>query len=376
MKNLTLLLAPIVLLTACGGQGQMTQAPALTSLAETSTSAECSRLSLESAIDSTLQSIVTDVNDFSFYVEDINGDSYEFNRGNSTLQTPYESASTSKWVTAAVIMQLVDSGLLSLTDTPNTFLSQDEWPMPARDPLSGLTLAQLLSFTSGLNRTPICTNAPNSEFFACINNIARNNRLFNSTPGAEFYYGSSHLQVAGAMAIKALGGEDADYGWSDVFANFKSLTGLFPTSAYNLPSVENPRLAGGMTWTGEEYINFIRAFRDLDFYTSPAIVDQMTSDQLNGAVVANSPALDGIGEDWHYGFGMWVECHQSIFSDACLPTEQVSSPGAYGAYPFLNIAEGYFGLVARQGELGTFSEGYAIYDAIRDDVEAWAACPN
>lgn len=281
-------------------------------------------------MDSTLQSIVTDVNDFSFYVEDINGDSYEFNRGNSTLQTPYESASTSKWVTAAVIMQLVDSGLLSLTDTPNTFLSQDEWPMPARDPLSGLTLAQLLSFTSGLNRTPICTNAPNSDFF----------------------------------------------GWSDVFANFKSLTGLFPTSAYNLPSVENPRLAGGMTWTGEEYINFIRAFRDLDFYTSPAIVDQMTSDQLNGAVVANSPALDGIGEDWHYGFGMWVECHQSSFSDACLPTEQVSSPGAYGAYPFLNIAEGYFGLVARQGELGTFSEGYAIYDAIRDDVEAWAACPN
>lgn len=367
MKRFALITAVALLLQACGGSDSSGGDPPESG---TPVPQQCLRSVIEANLDSALQVVSTDV-DFSFYLEDINGDSYEFNRGSSTLQTPYESASTSKWVSAAIIMQLVDVGLLSLDDSPQDFLNAESWPVENDDPLAAITLRQLLSFTSGLTEDALCSNLPNADYFACVATTAERNIGNGEVPGETFNYGSAHLQVAGAMAIEALD----ESSWAALFTNFKSLTGLFPNSSYNLPSTSNPRLAGGMTWTAEDYINFIRAFRDVDFYTSDMVVNQIASDQLSEANIGNSPALSGIGEDWHYGFGVWIECHQNPFSEsACTPEQQISSPGAYGAYPFLNREEGYFGIVARQGELGTFREGYALFDGVRDLVEDWAAC--
>ena len=57
-----------------------------------------------------------------------------------------------------------------------------------------------------------------------------------------------------------------------------------------------------------------------------------------------------------------------------------SSPGAYGAYPFVDLEHGYFGIVARQVDFdianevyGTFPEGVNLFRRIQDDAEAWAA---
>lgn len=367
-----LLMAASALLQACGGGGSTDATTGLHLAVSPTASVQCSRSAIESHLDVALQRLPTDVEDFTFYLEDINGDFYEFNRGDSTLQTPYASASTSKWVTAAVIMQLVDVGLLRLDDRPSDLLDETAWPLPESSPLNDITLRQLLNFTSGLTSDALCTHLPDAEFFQCIGQTVLANADSEYRPGSHFYYGSAHLQVAGAMAVKALD----EQSWANVFANFKSLTGLFPNSRYNLPSSDNPRLAGGMTWTGEDYVTFIRAFRDVDFYTSDMVINQITRDQLADATIDHSPALDSLGEDWHYGYGLWTECHQRTFSRRCQPATQVSSPGAYGAYPFLNTRDGYFGLIARQGPLGSFREGYALFDQVRGLVESWASCPR
>lgn len=44
-------------------------------------------------------------------------------------------------------------------------------------------------------------------------------------------------------------------------------------------------------------------------------------------------------------------------------------------YPLLGSSHGYFGIVARQGTLGTFPNGIAIERSVRADVEQWLACP-
>lgn len=52
-----------------------------------------------------------------------------------------------------------------------------------------------------------------------------------------------------------------------------------------------------------------------------------------------------------------------------------SSPGAYGAYPFIDFDHHYFGILARQGKLGTFREGDQLFGVIAADVTRWAdAC--
>ena len=331
-------------------------------------SSNCSKSALAEVLNEQLAAVESEV-DFAFYLEDDQGHSFKYERGTATMDTPYESASTSKWVSATVILTLVDKGLLSLDDAPSDYLSETEWPVDATHPLYAITLRELLNFTSGLSDEAPCHNLPNRDYFKCVASIAEQNLTTGTTPGSAFYYASNHLQVAGAMAVRAGGYSD----WASLFADFKTDTGLFSHSDYNLPSTTNPRLAGGMTWTGNDYVEFIRQFKNADFYSSDALVVQASSDQLGDTPIAYSPALLRTGEDWHYGFGMWIECHSAQWN--CTNVTQVSSAGAFGAYPFWNKQYGFIGIIARQGELGTGFEGYDTYKEVRTAAENWAMCP-
>jgi CubicO group peptidase (beta-lactamase class C family) len=350
---LAMLIAGVVVAGCGGGSGTPAPGPA------------CSSTQLEADMNAALAQTITDV-DFSYSVERQDGRRYIYNRGASTLQTTYESASTSKLVTAVIILRLVEQGYLNLTDRPQDRISS--WPITNGDSLYNMTLAQLLSFTSGLTVEPLCLNAGGFNFESCVTNIASTNAGNGITPGQEFYYAGTHLQVAGLMAIKARGAAS----WQDVFAEFKTQTGLFPSSTYDLPSATNPRLAGGMHWTGEEYLAFLQALRDGTLLNA-ASMSELLADHTANVTIVYSPAITGLGEDWHYGFGLWQECQSAIYN--CTPGSRVSSPGAYGAYPFWDRDHRYFGIVARQGALGTYTNGVAIERAVRPKAEAWAACP-
>ena len=102
---------------------------------------------------------------------------------------------------------------------------------------------------------------------------------------------------------------------------------------------------------------------------SPDLIHQMVTDQIVGVTIAYSPAA-ATGEDWHYGFGTWIECHST--SNNCTKTTKISSPGAYGAYPFIDYEHKYYGILARQGELGTFTKGYELFINVSDKLEKWA----
>src|SRR5688500_17734251 len=139
--------------------------------------------------------VITDP-DFALVLEAADGHQFRFEHGSATLTTVYESASTSKWVAAAVILDLVDQGILTLDDEPGDYLSF--WRAP------GVTLAQLLSFTSGFAEEALCLNLPGANFLDCVERIYEANPQPTS-PGTTFDYASSHLQIAGAMAIEASG---------------------------------------------------------------------------------------------------------------------------------------------------------------------------
>ena len=298
--------------------------------------------------------------DFTFLAEANDGTLFSHFDGDSTADKSYRSASTSKWVSATVVLWVVQSGKLKLSDKVQDHVAG--WP--TKNNLGNIELRHLLAFTSGLNESSFCTNRPLYSFDNCIIDIANANPN-SPAPGTGFYYGPTHMQVAGAMAISASGASD----WKSLFSDFKNETGLFPNSSYDLPSQNNPRLAGGMHWTGNDYFDFLRSLYREKILT-PDLIALMVKDHNGGAEIVSSPARKSINEDWHYGFGNWIECHSELFN--CTESTRVSSPGAYGAYPFIDYENKYFGIVAREGRLGTFDKGYEVFNAASGKLEAWA----
>ncbi len=329
-------------------------------------SAPCSTISLESEMTSLLEATSSEVN-FTYSIERNDGATFTYNRGSSSLTTSYESASTSKLITAVIILRLVDEGVLSLTDTPQNLIPN--WPITNSDSLYSMTLTNLLSFTSGLESEATCINVGAANFETCAKTIASANSGNGVIPGTRFYYSGSHMQVAGLMAIKA-----KNYtSWQNIFSDFKTATGLFANSSYDLPSTSNPRLAGGMHWTGSDYMAFIKSLKNGSLLSS-SMMSQLLSDHTASVIIANSPPFSDLNEDWHYGLGIWHECQSSQFN--CSPATRVSSPGSYGAYPFWDRTNNYWGLVARQGALGTYPNGINIERAVRAKAESWAQCTH
>jgi len=360
---------PVLLLSAvaagCGGSSDSVPA------ASCSVSQSGALQALEAEMGTALSSVAVSEVDFSYAVERLDGRRYTFNRGSSTLQTSYESKSASKLVSAVILLRLVEQGYLALPDQPQQYI--DGWPIGGSDPLSGITLAHLLSFTSGLTEDPACLNAANSDFEECVLSVADANAGNGNVPGQAFFYASGHLQVAGLMAVKARGVA----GWQAIFTEFRSQTGLFPASPYDAPSLSNPNLAGGMHFTGEDYMAFLKALKG-GLLLNAASMNQLLMDRTASIPMVYSPILSGIGggaglgEDWHYGFGLWHECRSATFN--CTAGARVSSPGALGSYPFWDRTRGYSGVVVRAGAFGTLTTGIAIERAVRATVEAWAAC--
>ncbi len=299
---------------------------------------------------------------FTLMLESNDGRTLEYSAGGSTPDLAYESASTSKWVAAAVILEAVDRGFLTLNTTANALLPF--WTETT------VTLRHLLSFTSGLNDTAGCTNLPNINFATCVEQIYTNVWPTSAAAGAEFNYNQSHLQVAGLMAINASGAAS----WADLFSGFRTRTALFPNSSFNLPSLTNPRLAGGMTWTARDYVGFLRKLSRGEIL-SEATRTAMFANQRGNAVVTASPALQaGLQEDWSYGLGNWLECPTANNGTPfnCAEGVRNSSAGAYGSYPFIDFANGYFGIVAQLGPLGSGFKGVESFRPVEAAAARWA----
>ncbi len=360
-------LLAMAVVAGCGG-GAQSEASCTLSASQTQ--------ALEVEMGSQLAQADSEV-DFSFSVQRKDGHRYNFNRGASTLQTHYESASTSKLVASVMILRLVERGYLSLSDRPQDLIAS--WPIAPGDTLYSMTLADLMSFTSGLTVEPTCINDSNaindgtSEFEACVLDIASANAGNGLVPGSQFYYSATHQQVAGLMAVKARGVSR----WQDIWDEFKTQTGLFATSTYDVPSPVNPRVAGGIHFTGEEYMEFLQALNEGRLLNAQSM-SQLLADHTASVPIVYSPFMAGIGggpglgEDWHFGYGVALECRSAVFN--CVAGERVSSPGALGSYPFWDRSKNYTGIVVRQGAYGTLIKGINIERSIQPTIERWAGC--
>jgi CubicO group peptidase (beta-lactamase class C family) len=265
----------------------------------------------------------------------------EANIGASTSNTRFAVASASKLVSALALMRLVDQGALSLTSTSSEALG---WS-------NSVTLDQLGAFVSGIPRDHSCTLSPTQTLGECVEKIEQEGLVHE--PGAQFNYGGSHLQVAGRMAEAA-----TSMSWQQV-VDTHLLTPLGVANAElhyaTLPRQDigstNPLVAGGLRATANEYapllaLLFHKGTVAGEELIAKALMERFFENHYIDATIGVSPAKP-LGLDYRYGFGSWLDCDGAVAT-----CDHVSSPGAFGFNPWVDLEHGYYAILAMEADGG------------------------
>ena len=315
------------------------------------------------------------LDDCAFLVGDRYHDSalFTYSKGKLTLDSQMDVWSASKWLTAATILKLVETGYMSLDDTPSRYLSW--WTNDPNDQRAHITLEQLLSQTSGLeNHTRLdavtpdasdaCCSDPSYTLDQCAKLVYQHNNPPLHQPGTSFAYGRNHWQIIGAMAVQATNRSS----WNEVFQQATTSLNLTFGDSLNIWfPVENPSLGGGIHTSGNSYAKFLKAYY-LNEFLSTSSTDIIEADHtLPGVVNQTYSPLQDWGYESHYGLGNWLECpHNSL---KCVPNLMHSSLGAAGFYPFIDRGSDYYAILVVNGRARTsFELGVSMQPAITKAV--------
>lgn len=163
-----------------------------------------------------------------------------------TLDTPFVLGSTSKQLTGLAIQQLISQGKLSLDDTVGMLLPKFGG---ATSPFADVTVAQLLSHTSGMSTDvgtrdvfdptpPVTTLGPETR------------RLLqtapSSKPGSRFEYSNGNYELLGSI-VEAVTGQGFDDALQTLVAQ---PLGLDSTTGDLVVAQKNGLAVGHYTWLG------------------------------------------------------------------------------------------------------------------------------
>ncbi|MCC7267931.1 MAG: beta-lactamase family protein [Caulobacteraceae bacterium] len=301
---------------------------------------------------------------------------YERYFGDYTPDTVVPIASSSKWLSAAVIMTLVDEGKIDLDARISKYL-------PNFTGQKGeMTIRQMFSHTSGLvdfDEWPRWDYSISMAQYA--DRVAREG-VMAAAPGTEVRYASASMQVVGAVAEKVTGKP-----WNELFKERIAIPCDMPHTTYvrapgttrapvdaPLAEVRNPMLAGSARSSLRDYGHFLRMIADGGVCNGKRVLSEkaireMQKDQT-GPLPLERASNDRMGRASHYGLGEWLDVQ-----DKDGRTVQVSSPGAFGFRPWLNLDRDLYAVFMMQRKVGgpavseTF-DPWRLIDLVNETVDA------
>ncbi len=259
-------------------------------------------------------------------------------------------ASATKWLSGAVIMSLVDDGILSLDDRASRYL-----PYMTGEK-AGITLRQLMAHTAGFpGEFPLahpCLADSSTTLDHCAQALA--GVPLQAPPGTAFIYAGADMQIAGRMAEVASGKD-----WNTLFRErIAGPLGMTETDyEYNGPT-QNPRISGGARSTVSDYMKFLTMLRQRGIYNgrrmlSTRAIDVMLTDQTGGVPILESPYQRLGVAGARYGIGNWVEN-----PDSRGRSMENSSIGMAGWTPLIDAGHNLQVVVGMQSVLRPFHPFY------------------
>ena len=256
-------------------------------------------------------------------------------------------ASASKWLSAGVIMAMTDTKKLALDDSISKFLSYFNTEKQK------ITVRQLFSHTSGYggdNVGDTVLSKKNISLDSCVRIISEVPLIFQ--PGKGFNYGGYGMQVAGRIAEMASGIKlPSGAAWDTLFSMYiaKPL-GLINTNYEAYGATTNPRVAGGVQSSANEYIKYLvmllnkGVYNGKQIFTSSAI-DEMLKDQTFNVPIMYSPYMKygylGLDPYTRYGIGNWNEV-----KDISGNVVESGSQGAFGFSPWIDRKRNLAGVLS------------------------------
>ncbi len=264
------------------------------------------------------------------------------------LDTAVPIASATKWLTAAMIMTLVDDGLIDLDAPISTYV-----PAAAGYTVGTITMRMLLSFTSGLVADALvpCFDDPAVTLLECSTEIVKMGTVH--PPGAAFRYGGQHMHVAGAIAEIVTGQSFVDLLGERILQPLgMTRTGMFQVGDFRLEDVTHPMPAGSAFSTLGDYGRFLEMIvhdgvaPDGTVIIRPESITEMQRDQIADAAYGGA-APYRVALESPYGLGEWLD-----WTDETGAALVLSSDGKFGFRPWIDRVNDLFGvyLVDDRGE--------------------------
>ena len=260
-------------------------------------------------------------------------------------------ASASKWVAGSVIMALVDRGSLHLDAPISTYVDG----LPAV--YGALRLDQLMSYTAGLpglmrfiefKQPPTLTLAQSAQQAA--------QQPLATTPGTQFDYGGPNLQFLGAAAEHVTGKK-----WQQIFTECMGkplgMSSSLWGGLFKQPKAgefdSNPMLQAGLWTTLDDMNAFVTMIAGGGTYRGKSILSaqaiQAMDTVMTHGVRKGFTAPGASGTATEYMIAHWCEheeAGQCTFE---------SSPGLFGAYPWIDHASNLHGMVLVKDRLQRIS---------------------
>jgi CubicO group peptidase (beta-lactamase class C family) len=289
---------------------------------------------------------------------------YKRELGEFNSKTVAPIANSSKWLTAALLMQFVDEGKLSLDDKVSRWLPEFE-----RYNKNYITLRLCLSHMTGIKDESnvlgkIFQRRQPESLEEQVNWFAA--REIRSNPGTDFWYGNIGLNIVGRV-LEVVSKKKFD-------ALIKTKL-LFPMGMRRttFTTIDNSAInpSGGALSTADEYMRFLVMLMNKGKYGGKQIlseesVNQLIQVQTNSSLIKYAPKA-ALG--FNYALGSWVVEESNGKATA------LASPGLFGTWPMIDFCRGYAYLVFVKNLMG--EEKAEAHIALKKIIDSQfpATCP-
>lgn len=268
----------------------------------------------------------------------LKGDSivYKKEMGGFDMKTVAPIASCSKWLTAALVMQFVDEGKISLDDKVSKYLPEFE-----KYGKNYITIRYCLSHMTGISDEGglikrLLQRKKFSSLEEEVNSFAA--REIRSNPGTDFWYGNVGLNIAGRL-LEVISKKKFDM---LIKTKLFNPLGMRKTSFSVLEGAVNP--SGGAVSTAEDYMKFLTMLLHNGKYNGQVILSEnsvklMRQIQNMKLPIAYAPKS---AEGYRYALGSWVLENGDDAKAGELPVANViACPGLFGTWPMVDFCRGY-----------------------------------